>query len=177
MHARKLATIAAEYGREDQAYHRHVPGVRRMKFQKRGLAVWWVDHPWADAVGAVAAAIAWFLPAGLVSSTAISFSGASSAVIALLATVVTFACSSVYQAQSGVMVDMRENFGRQLRRTWIYAVGFIVAAAVVALAGIPVSYGSTRAAYALVLAALGVALSATLRALYLLNVTFKVSNT
>ncbi|PZM40827.1 hypothetical protein DOM01_27560 [Salmonella enterica subsp. enterica serovar Derby] len=55
---------------------------------------YWRDHPYTDIFFAIVGFTTVWFPAHLVEMKADAFAGAAAAVIAILATVVTFACSS-----------------------------------------------------------------------------------
>lgn len=135
------------------------------------------DHPEADFLGALLGLLAFLVPQKLAVEKADTFAGAAAAVIAILAAIATFACSSVYQSSAPVIRRIRKQFGRQLRYTWILTVAVIACSAVVSLLAIPAAYWSARLAFGMTLAALGVSMASTWRALDQLNLTFKGSAT
>lgn len=138
---------------------------------------YWRDHPYTDTFFAIVGFTTVWLPAHLVEMKADAFAGAAAAVIAILATVVTFACSSVYQSSSVPIREIRKRHGKQLRQTWIHTVAETSCSAVMALLAIPVTYWSARFAFGVTLAALAVAVAATCRSLDFLNIVYKASAT
>ncbi|SHI45892.1 hypothetical protein SAMN02745244_00402 [Tessaracoccus bendigoensis DSM 12906] len=124
----------------------------------------WGRNVATDLLGGVLGAIAFFLP-GAVLAKASEFASAGSAVISIMAALVTFACGMVYQSQAPATVRMRAHFGRELRGIWSWVVTVVLLCALAALIAIPVAAASETYAWVIALGAVGVSTLATLRAI------------
>lgn len=118
----------------------------------------------ADILGALLGIAAVWLPQPVLAKAG-EFASASSALISIMAALVTFACGMVYQSSAPATVKMRALFGRELRGVWSWVVTVVLLCAMGALVCIPVAAISARLAWAISLAAVGIAILATLRAI------------
>lgn len=133
----------------------------------------WLNRPGLDYLACLPAVI-FFYPSVVeaVSGTKTVFFGAAGGVLALLAAVVTFACTTLYQSQSPRILDARLLFGPELRATWRRCIKSSVICAVLCLLGIPLSAVWAAGSWVLVVGAVLLATARTFRAIAWADVTF-----
>ncbi|MFK5160656.1 hypothetical protein [Propionibacterium freudenreichii] len=139
------------------------------------IHTWLRDHPWVDYLLGLLGLVTLLVPQGLVDDKSDALAGATAGVISILGAVVTFACSAIYQSEAPPIQKIRKTFGQRLRLAWIHSISVIACSALVTLAAIPIGYWSTRLAFGVTLAMLGLAAAATARSLDMLNLTLKSS--
>lgn len=123
----------------------------------------WGRHASLDLLGVLLGAVAFILPPAMLGKAG-EFASAGSAVISIMAALVTFACGMVYQSQAPATVRMRAYFGSELRTIWSWVVTTVLACAVACLIAIPIAAMRQDLAWSVALGAVGVAMLATLRA-------------
>ena len=141
-----------------------------------GLQRAWVNRPGIDLVLGVLASLLWFLvPAAALfeiqkAAVVVPLFGAGASVLAVLAAVVTFSCSALYQSRSERVLTGRLMLGTELRRTWRTCIRAGVLTAVVSLLGLLLLPFSMLAALIVFTACVIVATLRSLRALHWLDV-------
>jgi len=135
----------------------------------------WVNQPAIDLVVGLALAALWLIaPAALIGpiqdkDVTEPLISASANVLAVLAAVVTFSCSALYQSRSERVMIGRLLLGSDLRRTWRNCIVASVGSAVISLSALLVLPWSVRLALLILSACVVIATLRTLRAVYWLN--------
>ncbi len=135
----------------------------------------WLDRPGLDLLVMLPSIAFWFLAPYVQSVTPILYPSVS-AVLAILAAVITFACSTVYQSKAAGVQEARLRFGRQLRRTWRVCILSAVTGSLISVAAILVSALQQNVALVMCVASAFLVAARTYRAVIWVDFVYKAED-
>lgn len=138
----------------------------------------WKTRTWMDWIPTVVAAglAAWLLP--IPHDVMVILAPCTAGVVAVMGSIVTFACTGVYQSTSDGMKELRRLYGPRVRRIWSRSIMSIIISALVMVAALGCAWvpGGSHIGAALLLGATMMAILRTARSVSWLEVAWTAAD-